>query len=1016
MIDEYRSIIKKIHAMKRYQSILALHSFFLCCFFIQPLAAGKISTGNNRVKYNFNPGWKMYAGDPAGADMPGFDDSDWENVTLPRAFNEDEAFKKSIHELTTGIVWYRKHFKIPANHKENKVFLEFEGIRQAGEFYLNGHFIGLHENGVMAFGFDITRNVRFEPEDNVIAIRIDNSWDYKEKTTGQTFQWNNNNFNANYGGIPKNVYLHVTDKLYQTLPLFSTLETTGVYIYAGEFDLTGRSARITAESEVKNEYDHSATFQYEVVIKDNTGKTIARFINDKVNIDPGKKKTVSASSIVKNLEFWSWGYGYLYNVCTILKVEGKDVDVVQTKTGFRKTAFHDGMVFLNDRVIQLKGYAQRTSNEWPAIGMSVPAWISDYSNRMIVKGNGNVIRWMHVTPWKQDIVSCDRMGLIQAMPAGDAERDVSDRRWGQRVELMRDAIIYNRNNPSIMFYECGNETISEEHMQEMKDLRDKYDPYGGRAIGSREMLDSKTAEYGGEMLYINKSARQPMWAMEYMRDEGLRKYWDNHTPPFHADGAGPLYRNQDASAYNRNQDSYAIEIVRRWYDYWRERPGTGKRVSSGGANIIFSDSNTHFRGEENYRRSGEVDALRIPKDGYFAHQVMWDGWVDTEKHHTYIVGHWNYNDTTVKDIYVISTGDRVELKINDVSMGFGEQRYRFLFTFKDVRWSSGTIEAISYSNSGERLGSDLKKTSGIPSGIKLTLHTSPGGLKADGADLVLVDVEVVDSTGNLCPTSNLLIDFTLEGPAEWRGGLAQGPDNYVLSESLPVECGINRIIIRSTDKAGKIILNASSDGLKSASVKFESKPVKVKDGLSLDIPGENLPSFLYRGPTPENPSYRPSRIPVGIKSATAGANSNEIFKSFDDNELTEWTNDGRISTGWIKYELAKRAELSEVVLKLSGWRSRRYPIRIVVDDKEVFKDTTSRSLGYITIPFEPVSGKVVSIELIGTNVEKDAFENIVEISGQKELDLYREPPLDYSGQLRIVEAEFYENTAPVRRQ
>ena len=51
----------------------------------------------------------------------------------------------------------------------------------------------------------------------------------------------------------------------------------------------------------------------------------------------------------------------------------------------------------------LKGYAQRTSNEWPAVGISVPAWLSDYSNYLVVAGNGNLIRWMHVTPWKQDV-------------------------------------------------------------------------------------------------------------------------------------------------------------------------------------------------------------------------------------------------------------------------------------------------------------------------------------------------------------------------------------------------------------------------------------------------------------------------------------------------------------------------------------------------------------------------------------------------------------------------------------
>ena len=79
--------------------------------------------------------------------------------------------------------------------------------------------------------------------------------------------------------------------------------------------------------------------------------------------------------------------------------------------------------------------------------------------------------------------------------------------------------------------------------------------------------------------------------------------------PFIRTGSARFTANQDASAYNRNQDSHAIENIVRWYDYWRERPGTGSRVSSGGVNIIFSDTNTHFRGAENYRRSGEVDAL-----------------------------------------------------------------------------------------------------------------------------------------------------------------------------------------------------------------------------------------------------------------------------------------------------------------------------------------------------------------------------------------------------------------------
>ncbi len=219
----------------------------------------------------------------------------------------------------------------------------------------------------------------------------------------------------------------------------------------------------------------------------------------------------------------------------------------------------------------------------------------------------------------------------------------------------------------------------------MKALRDTYDPHGGRASGSREMPDSRVAEYGGEMLYINKSTRIPMWAMEYSRDEGLRKYWDEFSPPFHKDGEGPLHQGQDASAYNRNQDSHAIENIVRWYDYWRERPGTGERVNAGGVNIVFSDSNTHHRGAENYRRSGEVDAVRLAKDGYFAHQVMWDGWVDVERPRAYIIGHWNYARGTKKNVYVVSSAEKVQLFVNGKALGFGEQSSRFLFTFRELR-------------------------------------------------------------------------------------------------------------------------------------------------------------------------------------------------------------------------------------------------------------------------------------------------------------------------------------------
>ena len=967
-----------------------------------------VGASDARNKYNFNSDWLLSVGDIPEAQQVRFQDTDWKKVTLPRAFNEDEAFKVSIEDLTDTISWYRKRFQLPDLKSNQKVFIEFEGVRQGGDFYINGYHLGKHENGVMAVGFDLTPYIK--QGENLIAVRTDNSWTYREAATKSRFQWNDRNFNANYGGIPKNVFLYVTDNVYQTLPLYSNLKTTGVYIYAKDIDIKRRKATIHAESEVRNDSQESRQFSYQVTVLDADGRLIKSFQGDKITLKTGETKIIKASTPIDNLHFWSWGYGYLYTVKTALKDENNQIfDEVSTRTGFRKTRFAEGKIWLNDRIIQMKGYAQRTSNEWPAVGMSIPAWLSDYSNDLMVKSNGNLVRWMHITPWKQDVESCDRVGLIQAMPAGDSEKDREGRQWEQRVELMRDAIIYNRNNPSILFYECGNESISREHMIEMKAIRDKYDPFGGRAIGSREMLDIREAEYGGEMLYINKSMHHPMWATEYCRDEGLRKYWDEYSYPFHKEGDGPLHRNQPATSYNHNQDEFSVELVRRWYDYWRERPGTGTRVNSGGAKIIFSDSNTHHRGAENYRRSGVTDPMRIEKDGFYAHQVMWNGWVDTDKFQTYIIGHWNYPKNTVKPIYVVSNGENVELFLNGQSLGKGKREYNFLFTFDKVSYQPGKLEAVSYDKGGKEVSRYMISTVGEPAKLKLTAIQNPEGFHADGADMALIQVEVVDNNGKRCPLDNRTIQFTLKGNAEWRGGIAQGKNNHILDTNLPVECGINRALIRSTTIAGKIVLTAKAEGLPTETLTLETVPVKINAGLSTYLPQTTLKGKLDKGATPSTPSYKDTKKGIQIISAKAGFNHEEAKNSFDDNELSEWKNDGKLSTAWITYTLEREAEIDDVCLKLQGWRTRSYPLEVFAGNKLIWSGNTDKSLGYVHLNIDnPVKASTITIRLKGNTSDNDAFGEITEVKAKvaNEMELEKSKS---KNTLRIVEVEFLES-------
>jgi beta-galactosidase len=137
------------------------------------------------------------------------------------------------------------------------------------------------------------------------------------------------------------------------------------------------------------------------------------------------------------------------------------------------------------------------------------------------------------------------------------------------------------------------------------------------------------------------------------------------------------------------------------------------------------------------------------------------------------------------------------------------------------------------------------KTAGAPAAIKLTLHTGPGGLHADGEDVALIDFEVVDANGERCPTDDARVDFSWEsvgrsvsatGPANWRGGYNSGKTNSTNNLYLNTECGINRVAMRSTLMPGTVRLTARREGLKPATISFDSKPVAINDGLMQEVP------------------------------------------------------------------------------------------------------------------------------------------------------------------------------------
>ena len=821
-----------------------------------------------RSTLNFNLDWKFIREDVTGAEASDFSDAKWATVSTPHSFNDVDSFRTIISHgggdrgTYKGLSWYRKHFKLPAELAGHRVFIEFEGMRQAGDIYLNGKQVGLYENGVTAYGIDLSDGLHFGAQENVLAVKVDNTTTYKERATQTGYEWNSNDFNPDHGGINRHVWLHVMGKIHQTLPLYYGLESQGVYVHAGNFNIGKKTADVTVEAEVKNGSGDRATVGLSVAIVDHVGRLLAQFDGDPVDMVDGEKSVQMATGSLTGARFWSSDDPYLYDVYSILRVDGKVVDVNRVETGFRKVEFKGGAgkggVYINDKFVYLKGFSQRSADEWAGVSAAYPNWMHDYTAKMIRDCHGNHMRWMHVSPTKTDVDSYCRYGIIQVCPAGDKEGDREGRQWEQRVEVMRDSIIYFRNNPSILFWETGNSPVTAEHMQQMVALKKQYDPDGGRVIGGRgdgtpakNTPTNTIAEYYGVMIGQDKGTealtgptdmfraysaerrdRAPIIETEDFRDEGARRFADDFSPPYFGFKKGPN------DQYEYTSESFAVAGVKRYWEYWENRisnPDPAHSRWSGYVSIYFTDEDADGRQDssEVARVSGKVDAMRLPKEIYFAHRV-----IQSEQPDLHIIGHWSYpaDKKTVKTVYVIANTESVELIVNGKSLGVNSKPDSgWIFSFPDVEFAPGSLKAIGKKGISVAAQQELV-TVGPPAAIKLTPITGPNGLQADAGDVALIDVEVVDAKGMRCPTDDARVDFTCTGPAIWRGGYNSGKVDSTNNLYLNTELGINRVAVRSTLTPGTITVTAKRDGLKPAQVQLVAKPVVLKDGIATFMP------------------------------------------------------------------------------------------------------------------------------------------------------------------------------------
>ena len=131
-----------------------------------------------RVRESFDFDWNFFKGDVPGAQQPGFPDNGWRSLDLPHDWSIEGPFSESERaqgSLPTGIGWYRKRFRLPESDRDRIVSIEFDGVYENSEVWINGQFLGKRPYGYVNFSYDLTPHLRFGAVENVVAVKVDNS-------------------------------------------------------------------------------------------------------------------------------------------------------------------------------------------------------------------------------------------------------------------------------------------------------------------------------------------------------------------------------------------------------------------------------------------------------------------------------------------------------------------------------------------------------------------------------------------------------------------------------------------------------------------------------------------------------------------------------------------------------------------------------------------------------------------------------------------------------------------------
>ncbi len=771
----------------------------------------QISFGESTI---FNGDWKFKLGDDAAAIASDYDDSKWQDVSLPHDWSVKGTLSPDLASCTgylpAGIAWYRKTFD-GAQFSADQVYIYFEGVYNRSTVYLNGHELGHRPNGYISFAYDLTPYLNREGN-NVLAVRVDHSRIADSRWyTGS--------------GIYRDVYVVEAAKVH--------FSQWGVGYQLASID--DKKAVISVDAAIEGL--DSGKYKVNLILRDAKGAVVAR-----TSAAAKQEQTLSLS--LKNPKRWDLSDPYLYSLEAQI-VAGKEVvDATTIPVGLRTLQFDADKGFaLNGNWIKVKGVCLH--HDAGVLGAAVPedVWLRRLQN---LKAIGvNAIRTSHnpQAPVFYDI--CDRIGLLVMDEAFD-EWEFAKRKWVEGWNVgtpafdgtfdffeewaetdVRDMVRRDRNHPSIFLWSIGNEVDY------------PNDPY------SHPILDGGNSDFtqkahGG----YNPDAPSAMRIGEIAKRLAAVVRDVDRSRPVTGALAGVAMSNQtaypeavDVVGYNYTESRY-ISDHKTYPD--RVIYGSENRSDYGAWTAVrdnehifgqFIWTGTDYLGESNAWPSrgfysGLLDLGSYPKPSGYFRASLWSetpmcyiGTTAFKRDTNGAWDTWNYQPGQSVHVVCYTNASSAALFLNGKQVG-----EKTPYDMKDgiiswdVPFEAGTLKAVAYDEAGAEVAEYEIRTCYRPYSLRVTADKEA----LSAGQVAHLTVEVLDDNGNVVKLADNEVVCTVSGPAKLLG--LEGSNNTdMTSYSDNVHRAYRgRLLayIQATEGAGEVVVNFNSPYLQGVSIKL----------------------------------------------------------------------------------------------------------------------------------------------------------------------------------------------------